>query len=235
MSLQNTAAEILKVRQMLGDAAELLAVTLESELRTSASTTIVYTRYGQIMNVHGVWLATDPDHVGTEYYGAGSFNAYTREITLETSLPATNTDVLINYTYHKGLPDGVIDVQITFAKAYISSYTNFSFDWTAASPDVETTVAISAMTYRAAQGCLIYQFAPDVLQKGFNFRIEEFSIESKTWAGGMGIGDLLELWTKHLNDHLAVLGEYGYYSAPSTTSYGRTVHGYKMDNKGDVS
>jgi len=235
MSLQNTAVEILKVRQMLGDAGELIPVMLQDELRASSDKTTVFTRYGQILSVSGVWLSTDPDHEGTEYYGTGSFTIYTRKITLQTDLPTVNEDVLINYTYQKGLPDEVVDNQVTYAKAYVQYRTNYTFDWAAATPDVETQAAIAAMIYRAAQGCLMYQYAPDILQKGFNFRIEEFSVESKTWAGSMGIRDLLTLWSKHVDEHIAILGDYGYYAAPSSAHYGRNIHGYYMDRDGKVS
>lgn len=232
----NTAAELLKVRRMLGGAAELKILLIEDDLITSSSTVTLRVTYTQVYDVSGVWLATDPTHAATNYYGAGSsFNAYTGEMTLDAALPGLNTSVLVTYSYYKGLPDEVVDDQVTDGKEYVKWYTNRTFDWTASTSEVN--IAKSAMSYRAAQGCLISLFSPDVLQMGFNFQIEEFRIESKTWAGSMGIRDLLDLWQSHIDALLAILGKYQYFVAP--TSYqeteGRGYHGYRMDRDAKVS
>ncbi|NOR39186.1 MAG: hypothetical protein GQ580_06340, partial [Candidatus Thorarchaeota archaeon] len=185
----NTDAEILRVRRMLGDAAEMNTITIINELQTSENASVVNTRYKQVKSVSGVWLATDPDHEATDYYvGIGeAFDIYTGEITLHTPLPGPSTNVLINYTYYKGLPEEVIDEMVTNAKQYICWYTNYEFDWT--DTENRTKIAIAAMTWRAATGALIYMYAPDIMQKGYNWAIAEFKVESKTWAGSMGIQD----------------------------------------------
>jgi len=58
----------------------------------------------QITSVSGVWLQTDPTHVGINYYTGGSFQATTGVITLGTPLLAANTPVLINYS-HRPIDD----------------------------------------------------------------------------------------------------------------------------------
>lgn len=244
LSTVNTAAEITRVRLMLGDAAEMKAITIVNELRISESTDLVNAKYGQIKSVSGVWAATDPTHAGTNYYSGGeggSFNTYTTEITLGTSLPGENTNVLINYTYFKGLSDAVADQHVTNAKAFIEIQTSETFDWVNAGSDRRDNLAIAAMTYRAAVGALIYQFAPDVLQKGFNWKLAEFSVESKTWAGSMGIRDLMDTMNNEVNIYLSLLGVYQPFDIPATGDWrnkyrtpGRNFHGYKMDVDGDV-
>ena len=230
----NDASEILKVRRMLGDAGEKVSMMVENDLVQSTSASTVFTKYGPVHSVNGVWVSTDPDHEGTNYYGTGTFNSYTREITLQFSLPSINAWVLINYTYFKGLPDEVVDELITGAKTYVERYTNRAYNW-ATDTDHDTVTAISAMTYRAAIGCLFYQVAADILQKGWNFRIEEFSIETKTWGGGMPVGDLVIAWQKHVDEHISILGRYWYYAAPSSRYLGRKAHGYRMNDRGEIS
>lgn len=234
MTTVNDASEIMKVRRMLGDAGEKVSMMIQNELVQSTSASTVFTRYGPIFDVSGVWVSVDPDHEGTDYYGTGSFNSYTREITLQNSLPGVNTLVLINYTYFKGLPDEAVDELITGAKTYVERYTNRTYNWTT-DTDHDTVVAISAMLYRTAIGCLLYQVAADILQKGWNFAIEEFRIETKTWGGGMPVGDLLIGWQKHVDEHINILGRYWYYAAPSSSYLGRTAHGYRMDDQGRIS
>lgn len=237
MSLVNTDDEIISVRRVLGEAGGMRAITRVNELSISESINKIFPKYTQIYSVSGVWLSTDPDHASTNYYDGvdAEFNAYTGMITLHSDLPSANVDVLVNYTYFKGLSDQVADDQITDAKRYIEYRTDTEWDWTATT-DREIQIALSGMKYRAAQACLIYQYAPDILQMGFNFSIEEFKVESKTWAGSMGIQDLLMLWNKHVDEQIAQLGEYWYYKADSTagSTKGRQHYGYTMDSEGKV-
>jgi len=227
---------------MLGDAAEMNTVTIIDELRTSETASLVNTRYKQVKSVTGVWLATDPDHTGTDYYTgvSAAFDIYTGEITLHTSLANPSTNVLINYTYYKGLPPEVIDEMVSNAKLYIQWYTNETFTWT--NTDDRTNIANAAMIWRAATGALIYMYAPDIMQKGYNWSLAEFKVESKTWAGSMGIQDLLMMWTDEVNKYLSMLGKYEYFVVASSAdprepyyrTGGRGYHGYRMDDKGDV-
>ncbi len=243
LALTNTDAEILRVRRMIGDAAEMNTITLVNELRASENASMVNTRYKQVKSVSGVWLSTDPDHTGTDYYAGddGAFNIYTGEITLHTALPGPSTNVLINYTYYKGLPDEVVDEMVSNAKEYVQWYTNEEFDWTATT-EARVRIANAAMTWRAATGSLIYMYAPDIMQKGYNWSLAEFKVESKTWAGSMGIRDLLDLWNKEVGSYLAMLGKYEYFVVASSAdslesryrSAGRSYHGYRMDDYGDV-
>lgn len=57
------------------------------------------------ITITGVFLKTDPNRTGTNYFTAGSFNSTTGEITLGSALPGANTDVFVDYTFtgHKVL------------------------------------------------------------------------------------------------------------------------------------
>jgi hypothetical protein len=51
------------------------------------------------ITIAGVWLLSDFNHAGTNYYTGGSYDANTRVVTLGSNLPSVRSDVLINYNY----------------------------------------------------------------------------------------------------------------------------------------
>ena len=51
------------------------------------------------ITITGVYLTTDPNHAGTNYFTGGSFNSTTKVITLGSALPNANTSVLVQYGY----------------------------------------------------------------------------------------------------------------------------------------
>jgi hypothetical protein len=69
-------------------------VTFTKEPQTSLNTTTVRVNH-QIAGVSSVTLASDPD--GFNYYTTGSFVHNFNYISLATSLPSANTDVLVSY------------------------------------------------------------------------------------------------------------------------------------------
>ncbi len=73
-------------------------VTVDRERVTPPDTSSCQTLRSPITGVTAVWLNSDPNKLGTNFFSGGSFNALTGVITLGTSLPDTN-DVLIDYTY----------------------------------------------------------------------------------------------------------------------------------------
>lgn len=74
-------------------------VTVSNEAQISLSTTTVLVANNLVTAVTGVWLLSDPSHLGTNYYTGGSFNAYTGVITLGTPVASTGVALLIEYTY----------------------------------------------------------------------------------------------------------------------------------------
>lgn len=76
---------------------------ITDEQRLSVSTTIVVPQYNP-HSVFGVWLATDNDHSGVNYYTGGSVrydvsnpNHFAYFIELGTPLPDENTEVIVTY------------------------------------------------------------------------------------------------------------------------------------------
>ncbi|HSW85415.1 MAG TPA: Ig-like domain-containing protein [Candidatus Saccharimonadales bacterium] len=71
------------------------------ETRTSTDASTVITRYN-INSVSGVWLASDPNMTGTNYYTGGSIastsDTHFSYIKLGTPLPNPNTQVIVKYT-----------------------------------------------------------------------------------------------------------------------------------------
>jgi len=79
-----------------------LNALITDEADTSISSTEVVPVYG-VAGVTGVWLASDPGHVGTNYYVGGSFDGDV--ITLGTPLPGPSgglTAVITTYTAYYG-------------------------------------------------------------------------------------------------------------------------------------
>lgn len=74
-------------------------VTVVDERLTSTDANHVTVINTTVTGVTGVWLQSDPSHVGTNYYTGGSFDANTGIVTLGTPLPSATEQLLVNYTY----------------------------------------------------------------------------------------------------------------------------------------
>lgn len=83
-------------------------VIITDEQNIAQNTTQVEVSNPKVLSVSGVWLLTDPSHLGTNYYTGGSFVASSGLITLGTVLPSAGTAVLIDYT-HTMLDDAEAD------------------------------------------------------------------------------------------------------------------------------
>lgn len=74
-------------------------ITVVDERLTSTDTTHVTVLNTLITDVTGVWLQSDPTHVGTNYYTGGSYDANLGVLTLGTPLLGATTGVLVDYTF----------------------------------------------------------------------------------------------------------------------------------------
>jgi len=227
----STASEIKLVRDKLGDAGNLVAETIIDEEGIASTDTTVFTMYQMIYEVNGVWLKSDTGHTGTNYYVGdnGTFDAHTGMITLHTALPTDNEEVIISYTYFKGLHDDVISQFLTEAKMFIKKYTRKTYDWTLAfadPPDEETQIATWAAASLAAKRCLEALASGDILQLGFNFRLGDLEIENMVRGGGFQVQAHIDMLNEDVNRKLSMLGRGMYFSTASTTSYGRDYWGY---------
>jgi len=101
-----------------------------SELRTSESVAVITINRTskRWITITGVWLATDTEKTGTNYYTGGSFVEEDYEIILGTELPAAETDVIIDYEYEGFL--GVIK-NLSFTPMFLknSKFYEISFDF----------------------------------------------------------------------------------------------------------
>jgi len=74
-------------------------VIIIDEQKISTDLTHVTIANPVIQSVQGVWLQTDPTHVGTNFFTSGSFDANLGVITLGSNLPSLTSPVLVSYTY----------------------------------------------------------------------------------------------------------------------------------------
>lgn len=228
----STASEIKLVRDKLGDAGNLIAETIIDEEGIASTSSTVFTMYQMIFEVNGVWLRSDTGHTGTNYYTGdnGAFDSHTGQITLHTSLPSDNEEVLISYTYFKGLHDDMISQFLTEAKMYVKKYTRKDYTWSEAfadPADEETQIALWAATALAAKRCLEALAAGDILQLGFNFRLGDLEIENMVRGGGFQVQAHIDMLNEDIEKKLAMLGRGMYFSARSTKLFGRDHWGYR--------
>ncbi len=74
-------------------------ITTQLEERNATDTTHVQIiHHPKVVSVSGVWLATDPNRLGTNYFTGGGFNDQTGIINLGTPLPSIQR-VLVDYVY----------------------------------------------------------------------------------------------------------------------------------------
>ena len=74
-------------------------VNVIDEPQNGQGTTVVTVSNTIVTAVIGVWLQGDSDHVGTNYYSGGSFDADTGDLTLGSLLPYEDAVVIVSYSY----------------------------------------------------------------------------------------------------------------------------------------
>ncbi len=74
-------------------------VVVDLERQISSDTNTVQVGHTPVTSVTAVWLDSDPNKLGTDFFAGGSFIADSGIITLGTSLPGANTGVLVDYEY----------------------------------------------------------------------------------------------------------------------------------------
>jgi hypothetical protein len=74
-------------------------VSVVDERLTSVASTYITVLNTLINGVTGVWLQSDPSHLGINYYTGGSYDANLGVLTLGTPLPSAIEQVLVDYTY----------------------------------------------------------------------------------------------------------------------------------------
>lgn len=66
---------------------------------TSTMSVVLPFTSARTITIVGVWLVTDPNKTGTNYFTSGSFSESTMTITLGSALPGANTEVFVEFTF----------------------------------------------------------------------------------------------------------------------------------------
>ena len=188
----------IQVRLRLGDLGQLRFHVIKDEIQTPISTDTVTTLRRNVYAITGVYLATDIDHEGTDYYTGGSYQSRTGLLTLGTELSNALDDVMITYTVMEGLQTDQIEVSLDEAEAYVEALVSLTYDWDAL--DINA-VANQCRFALAALKCMWILNYPNAVQMGYNYRIGDFEVQTKLWGEGMIAQDLfnrLELHAKEL-------------------------------------
>jgi|GEM_PF-1875776 len=75
-------------------------LTVELEERVPTDTThVTVIHRPKVVDVTGVWLGTDPNRLGTNYFTGGGFDDQSGVVTLGTAIPGGTPTVLIDYEY----------------------------------------------------------------------------------------------------------------------------------------
>lgn len=102
-----------------------IQITRTSEAQNSATALTITACTFSILDVTGVWLATDPGKVGTNYYTGGSFTSTV--ITLGTALPGAITAVIIDYVGHGTRVAAATDTVFSKTVEGLDDYTPSTF------------------------------------------------------------------------------------------------------------
>ena len=193
------------IRHLLDEGAELGIRQIRDEVVPPTDLFTVHTFHRRITAVQGVWLATDLDHSGTNYYGDGGFDEKRGKITLGIELPDIITDLRLNYTWESGISDETIQHHLFSAKAWVEEYSGDTFDYNA-DPD-KKPLENMAIAYTIIM-CVLTMNGGNVAQMGYNFRVGEFEVQTKLWGEGMIAGELFKQYTMELERWMSVIGKY---------------------------
>jgi|GEM_PF-6310462 len=192
-----TQEEINTIRGLLNELGRVQNVVEYDEFTVVASNNKIYLEFQNVIDVVGVWLATDNDKSGTNYYTGGSVDYNSGVITLGTPL-APNTEVVVTYVRSNGLTDEVIDVQFETAKAFINHVMCHEYEFDDPQTDLDKFAKKVAYNL-AAFYCMLTLNMGNAVQTGFNYKLEEFEVQTKLWGEGMISQALFDMYIDNLN------------------------------------
>jgi hypothetical protein len=178
------APSIIKSIRLLLDEAGELGTRQVNEIISPITTTLVSANRGRIREVQGVWLLNDPTKVGTNYFLGGEFDSTSRRVQLGTPLPNAISDVRIAFTWESGVADDVIAEHLTRNKVWVTGISGQEFEYgntTTADEEYAENLAIAVTIL----SCILTINGANVAQMGYNFKIQEFEIQTKLWGEGM--------------------------------------------------
>jgi len=196
---------IERVRALLGEAGEEKISLIVNEVQTSANNSTVYTDFRRISDVTGVWLASDTSHTGTNYYTGGGYDSMKGKIYLGTALPSENEDVIITYSFHEGIPDSTIDQLLLDSQKWVIGRTDLEFTYGSVFTVREYNLEMFAIS-RCICMCVLVINGANAAQMGYNFRLEEFEIQTKLWGEGMIAGELFKQYYNMFLSYMSIIG-----------------------------
>ena len=194
------------IRSLLGEAGEEAVLAVNNELVIPSNLVTLHTSRRRLRSVDGVWLLSDEDHAGTNYYTGGGFDADSGKIWLGTPLATTNAYVYVNYTWESGVNDNTIQHHLWSGRMYTVNFTGIEFSYGDAIGNRQQGAEAMAIAV-AMIGCILTVNGANVAQMGYNFRIDEFEIQTKLWGEGMIAEALFNLYLKEVDKWTQALGK----------------------------
>ena len=199
---------VSEIRGMLDEAGELRRQPVKDALVYPSTTTKVYLPRTRILSVEGVYLLADDDHSGINYYGTGGFDKNTGVVWLSTPLPTANNMVRVDYTWESGINNDVITRHLTSSRMFTVMYTGISFTYGNAVSDLQHGAEAMSVS-GAIIACILTANGANVAQMGYNFRLDEFEIQTKLWGEGMIAEALFNVYIHEYDKWRQALGKAG--------------------------
>lgn len=169
----------------------------------------IYTDYSNITDVAGVWEVTDISQSGTNYASGATIYPDDQKIVLASGskLPSGTTRAIVTYATQDGLSDSQIDKNIDIAKNYlIMEMYEDTINYSGASTyeKMAKHLMITIATYYS----LLAMNNSNAIQSGFNYRLDEYEIQTKLWGEGMIAETLLKAYWDRIQQMMSALQFY---------------------------
>lgn len=194
------------IRLILDKGAELGIRSIPDEIIPPADVKTVYVTRRRVRDILGVWLLSDTSHGLINYYTGGTFDSVSGEVSLATFLPEAINDVRVAYTWEAGIDDQAIEHHLDTAKIWVEGFSGTEFIYNGAVTSEEKQAERAALSLVMIL-CILTINGANVAQMGYNFRVQEFEVQTKLWGEGMIAEALFNQYMNDLNRWLRVLGE----------------------------
>ena len=199
---------IAQIRQTLDEAGELRRLSVKDELVYPATLYKLYLPRTRILSVEGIWALTDDTHTGTNYYTGGGFDKSTGVVWLGSPLALLHQMVRVDYTWESGVSDDTILHHLNGSRLFVINYTGIEFDYGKALTNL--TKGAEAMALAGTiLSCVLSVNGANVAQMGYNFRLDEFEIQTKLWGEGMIAEALFNQYVREFDKWRLALGKAG--------------------------
>ncbi|MHA2274138.1 MAG: hypothetical protein ACXAC2_00120 [Candidatus Kariarchaeaceae archaeon] len=178
------APSIISSLRLLLDEAGELGTRQVNDIISPITTTEVAANRRRVVDVQGIWLLSDTAKSGTNYFTGGEFEYSSGRITLGTQLPNAISDVRISFTWESGIADDVIAEHLTRNKVWVEGISGQEFEY-GATTNADEEYAENLAIAVTVLSCILTINGANVAQMGYNFKIQEFEIQTKLWGEGM--------------------------------------------------